>query len=123
MKIALSPDEVASLSGNSGAQVEAMEQAVRGCKTGDWEAKHALERQFSPLITKLAIKRAGADIEARNELIERGRAGLYRAAKRFPARESVRHFRLYALDEIEAAMDNPLRGLARFWDRLRGPRK
>ena len=114
MKIALSQDEVASLTG-SGAQTEALAQAVRGCKLGDWEAKHALERQFAALIVMLAEKRAGGDVAARNELIERGQAGLYRAAKRFPKSESIRRFRLFALDHIEAAMEKPLRGLRKLF--------
>ena len=114
MKIALSQDEVASLSG-SGAQAEALEQAVAGCKLGDWESKHALERLFNPLIIMLAAKRAGADRAACNELIERGREGLYQAAKRFPQRESIRRFRLFALDCIEQAMDKPARSLLKLF--------
>jgi len=106
MKIALSQDEVANLSA-SGVHAEELAKAVGGCKMGDWEAKHALERLFAPLLAMLAEKRAGTDLTARNELIERGRAGLLRAAKRFPRNDSVRHFRLFALDHIEAAMDKP----------------
>lgn len=114
MKIALSQDEVASLSGN-GAQSDALAQAVAGCKLGDWEAKHALERLFAPLIEKLADKRAGADPAVRHELIERAREGLYRAAKRYPKRESIRRFRLFALDYIENAMDKRPSGLAKLF--------
>jgi DNA-directed RNA polymerase specialized sigma subunit len=106
MKIALSQDEVANLSA-SGAHAEELAKAVGGCRIGDWEAKHALERLFAPLLAMLADKRAGDDNAARNELIERGRAGLYRAAKRFPRRDPIRLFRLFALDHIEAAMDKP----------------
>ena len=115
MKIAFSQDEVATLSG-SGAHAEELAQAVAGCKLGDLESRHALERQFAPLITMLAGKRTGADNHvARNELIDRGREGLYRAAKRFPPRESIRRFRLFALDYIEAAMDKPVRGLPKIF--------
>ena len=114
MKIALSQKEVASLA-ISGTQTEALAQAVAGCKLGDWEAKRALERLFSPLITMLAVKRAGSDTAVRNELIDRGRDGLYQAAKRFPPRESIRRFRLFALDHIEKNMDKPARGLARLF--------
>ena len=111
MKIALSQDEVANLAGG-GTQVEELAKAVSGCKLGDWDAKHALESLFAPLITRLAVQRAGAtpDAALHNELIERGRAGLYRAAKRFPSREPIRRFHLFALDYIETEMDHPARG-------------
>ncbi|MEI8242615.1 MAG: hypothetical protein WCI17_05055 [bacterium] len=109
MKIALSQNEVASLSASS-AQAEAMAQAVSGCKKGDWEAKRNLERLFLPLIAMLADKRAGVDGTARGALVEQGKAGLNRAAKRFPQRELIRRFRLYALNYIEAEMDKPGRG-------------
>ena len=108
MKIALSQDEIANLA-TSGSQMEALTQAVSGCRVGDWEAKRNLERLFNPLITMLAARRAGADTKVRNELIERGRAGLYRAAKRFPRRENVRRFRLFALDYIQTEMEKPAR--------------
>ena len=111
MKIALSQDEVASLSG-SGAQSDALAQAVAGCKLGDWEAKRALVRLFAPLIEKLVEKRAGTDQAVRDALIERAHAGLYRAAKRFSKRESIRRFRLFALDYIENAMDKKPCGLS-----------
>jgi DNA-directed RNA polymerase specialized sigma subunit len=109
MKIALSQNEVASLSASS-AQAEAMSQAVDGCKKGDWEAKRSLERLFLPLITMLAEKRAGNDSAARNAVVEHGKAGLNRAAKRFPQREPIRRFRLFALNYIESEMDKPGRG-------------
>jgi len=114
MKIAFSQNEVASLS-SGGAHAEELAQAVSGCKMGDWEAKHTLERLFSPLIAMLAAKRVESGNVARNELIDRGREGLYRAAKRFPRREPIRRFRLYALDYIEAAMDKPVRGLPKIF--------
>ncbi|MFZ4395949.1 MAG: hypothetical protein ACOYOU_10035 [Kiritimatiellia bacterium] len=114
MKISLSQKEVANLSG-SGVQAVALAQAVAGCKKGDLEGRRALMRLFAPLIAMLAAKRAGSDAAACTELIERGRAGLCQAAKRFPPRESIRHFRLFALDHIEAAMDKPARGLSKLF--------
>jgi len=114
MKISLSQDEVANLSAGT-SHTEAMSRAVQGCRIGDWEAKHALEHEFSPLILMLATKRAGTNTAARNKLIELGRAGLYRAAKKFPPREPIRHFRVFALDYIESAMDKPVNILAKFF--------
>jgi DNA-directed RNA polymerase specialized sigma subunit len=114
MKIALSQEEVASLSAAS-AQTEVLSQAIEGCRIGDWEAKRNLERLFTPLILMLAERRAGQDVGLRNKLVERGREGLYRAAKRFPRSESVRRFRIFALDRIEQYMDKPPSGLAKLF--------
>ena len=116
MKIVLSQDEVANLSGG-GTQLEELAKAISGCKLGDRGARPALDSLFAPLIALLVAKRAGdpADAKLHNELRERGRAGLYRAAKRFPAREPVRRFHLFALDYIEAEMDHPARGLMKLF--------
>ena len=113
MKISLSQQEVDGLAA-SGGDFEALSQAVAACKLGDWEAKHTLDRMFHPLLAMLAAKRVGSDTAASNRLIERGREGLYRAAKQFPKRRHVRHFRLFALPFIEAAMDRP----PSFWQRF-----
>lgn len=116
-KIPLSQQEVAGLALNS-ADLEALTRAIAGCKIGDWEARKKLDRLFQPLLVLLAEKRAGEDIGARNRMLERGREGLQRAAKRFPKHEQVRHFRLFALPFIEVAMDRP----PSFWKRLFGRR-
>lgn len=113
MKIPLSQDELANLA-SSNSDIEALQHAIAGCRLGDWEAKHNLERLFQPLLVMLATRRAGDDAKLRNALVERGREGLYRAAKRFPRNDQVRHFRLFALTFVEAAMDNP----PGFWRKL-----
>ena len=113
MKIPLSHDELSNLAANSG-EIEALTQAIDGCRLGDWEAKRALERIFQPLLVMLATKRAGDDVKHRTHLLERGREGLYRAAKRFPKRDPVKQFRIFALPFIEAAMDKP----PSFWQKL-----
>ena len=114
MKISLSQDEVDNLAA-SGGHAEELAQAIAGCKIGDWESKHALERLFASLISMLAEKRAGSDATLRSKLMERGREGLYRAAKRFSRRDSVRHFHVFALDYIEAAMDKPVSRLLKIF--------
>ncbi len=114
MKVTLSQDEVTNLAA-ANAQTETLEKAIAGCKLGDWEAKHDLERQFASLIAMLAEKRVGDDHKARNFLMERGREGLYRAAKKFPKNGQVRQFRIFAIDHIETAMDKPKGFLARLF--------
>ncbi len=114
MKIPLSHDELANLA-SSNSDLESLGQAIAGCRLGDWEAKRNLERQFQPLLIMMATKRAGDDTKHRTSLIERGRVGLYRAAKRFPRRDPMRHFRLFALPFIEASMDKP----PSFWQKMR----
>jgi len=103
MKVALSQQEVSGLAASS--DDEALSGAVKAYKKGDWEAGHVLDRQFHHLLVMLAAKRAGSNVAANNTLIERGREGLHRAAKRFPRRQHIRHFRLFALPFIETAMD------------------
>ena len=117
MKIPLSHNEVAELAAGV-TDHELLARVLAACRIGDWEAKHQLERMFQPLLLMLATKRAGESAALRNQLIERGREGLIRAAKRFPAAEPVRHFRVFALNFIEAAMDRP----PGFWQRLFGRR-
>ena len=114
MKSTLSQNEVANLSA-ANAHTESLARAVEGARIGDWEAKRALVREFSKLILMLATKQAGDDTAARNELIERGREGLYKAAKKFPAREPIRHFRIFALGYIEKAMEKPSSGLSKLF--------
>ena len=69
---------------------------------------------LSASFTQSLLRNFGRDTAASNRLIERGREGLYRAAKQFPKRRHVRHFRLFALPFIEAAMDRP----PSFWQRF-----
>ena len=115
--IPLSQNELADLSASTNDH-ELLARVLTGCKMGDWEAKHKLERMFQPLLVMLATKRAGDDTATRNRLIERGREGLIRAAKRFPKGDPVRQFRVFALGFIEPAMDQP----PNFWQRLTGRR-
>jgi DNA-directed RNA polymerase specialized sigma subunit len=113
MKIQLSHDDLANLAINSN-ELETLTNALAGCRAGDWESKHELERIFQSLLVMMATKRTGDDVKQRTRLIERGRAGLYRAAKRFPKREPAKQFRIFALPFIEAAMDEP----PSFWQKL-----
>jgi DNA-directed RNA polymerase specialized sigma subunit len=115
MKIPLSQAEVAELA-SAATDHDLLARLLAACKLGDWEAKRQLARTFQPLLMMLATKRVGEDAALRNQMIERGREGLVRAAKRFPKGEPVRHFRVFALQFIETAMDHP----PGFWQRLFG---
>lgn len=115
MKIPLSQNELADLS--STGDIEAFRSAIDGSRLGDWDAKRQLDRFFNPLIQLLVFKRAGNDTARRNELAERAREGLHRAAKRFPRDMPARRFWIFALDPIESAMDRPTGRLMRLLGR------
>lgn len=95
----------------------ALEQDILSAKKGDWNAKHGLDRTFTPLLISLAEKRAGNQIEL-NHYIEAGKQGLYTAARKYKRSIGPDRFRIFALDYIEAAMDRGLRG--GFWSRILG---
>lgn len=105
MKIPLNQNELADLAATG--DIEAFRSAIDGSRRGDWESKRRLDRFFDPLIRLLVSKRAGNDTVRRNELTERAREGLHRAAKRFPKDAPARRFWIFALDPVEAAMDRP----------------
>ena len=105
MKIPLSQNELAELS--TTGEMEAFKQAIEGSRLGDWESKHKLDRFFTPLIQFLAGRRAGNNAVLLNDLTERARGGLHRAAKQFPRHTPARRFWIFALDYIETSMDRP----------------
>lgn len=89
---------------------------ISASKKGDWEARKQLARAFAPLLQKLADKRAGGDTATRNQLMNQGREGLETAARKFDLRNGPQHFRIFALEYIEKAMDSPKRrGLLTRW--------
>jgi len=82
-----------------------MEHDVLAAKAGDWNAKTRLAQSFMPLIRSLAEKRA-ADTQGVNDMIERGKQGLYRAAKKYKKSIGAEKFQIFALKFIEQSMDN-----------------
>jgi DNA-directed RNA polymerase specialized sigma subunit len=90
------------------AQQRVLERDVLGAKAGDWNAKNSLVRLFTPLLASLAEKRTN-DAALRNQLIEAGKQGLFDAARKYKPNVGIVHFRVFALDFIEAAMDHAAR--------------
>jgi DNA-directed RNA polymerase specialized sigma subunit len=95
-----------------------MEHDILACKSGDWEAKARLIREFMPLLTSLAKKRAMENTLI-NQYIEAGKTGLVIATRKYKPSIGVNHFQIFALDFIEKQMNkaNPKGG---FFTRLFG---
>ena len=91
------------------AQAKVVERDVLAVKQGDWNARTSLARSMTPLLVSLAQKR-GADQPTVNALVEAGKEGLYRAAQKYHSGIGADRFQIFALDFIEAAMDNRLKG-------------
>ena len=118
MKIPLQKNEIQVLNGRA-AENETLERAIRGCQMGDWNAKNTLARIFHPLLHTLAEKRAGVgQIAEINKAMEKGRRGLFEAARNYKPNIGIQHFRIFALPYIEKAID----GRRGFWSRLFGLR-
>ena len=98
-------------------ELDDLEQCLTQCRTGDLREHMRLARKFRPLIRTLAEKRAGGPDQVReiNRLCALGREGLYEAVLEYTDKVGVGHFRIFALDYIERAMDCRPKG---FWQRL-----
>ena len=98
-------------------ELEMLERCLSRCQTGDLREHMQLARKFRPLIRTLAEKRVGdpGNIKEINRLCALGREGLYEAVLEYTPKVGIAHFRLFALDFIERAMDTKPRG---FWQRL-----
>jgi DNA-directed RNA polymerase specialized sigma subunit len=101
MKIALNMNELNAEDGDENA---AMRRLLQQVKEGDYQARDTLYNVYTPFITKLAQKRT-RDVNEVNNLIEKGRAGLLTAAKKFKLNSGPEKFKLFALDYIEKNMD------------------
>ncbi len=99
------------------SELEALENCIAKCQAGDLREHMRLARNFRPLIRTLAEKRAGgpANIKEINRLCSLGREGLYEAALEYTQKVGGLHFRVFALNYIERAMDSKPKG---FWQRL-----
>ena len=87
------------------AQFKMLERDILATKKGDWNAKNNLIRSFMPLLTSLAEKRS-QDTAKKNKLIDAGKEGLFSAAKKYREGIGADKFQIFALDFIEARMDN-----------------
>jgi DNA-directed RNA polymerase specialized sigma subunit len=91
------------------AQAKVVERDVLAAKQGDWNAKANLARTMTPLLVSLAQKRS-ADQRIINELVEAGKEGLVRATRKYNSGIGADRFQIFALDYIEAAMDEHMKG-------------
>ncbi len=90
-------------------KLAAFEKIILAVKNGDWDAKELLYKEFTPLLKSLSEKRA-ADTEQYNQLIEAGKAGLVKAAKKYKHKIHPEKFRIFALDFIENEMEKTIKG-------------
>ena len=94
---------------------QAIERDIKTSCRGDWEAKARLVRQFMPLLTSLASRRS-TETPTINRLIEAGKNGMLKAARKFPPNGHVK-FEIFALQYIDDAM-NRTNSYGGFWARL-----
>jgi DNA-directed RNA polymerase specialized sigma subunit len=99
------------------SELESLGTCIQKCQTGDLREHMRLARIFRPLIRTLAEKRAGGpdNVKEINRLCALGREGLYEAILEFTPKVGIAHFRVFALDYIENAMDSRPKG---FWQKL-----
>ncbi len=91
------------------AQAKVIERDVLAAKQGDWNARTSLTKAMTPLLVSLAQKRA-SDQPTVNALVEAGKGGLYRAARKYHTGIGAERFQIFALDFIDAAMDQHMKG-------------
>ena len=105
---------------NKEAKTKVLESNIMAAQKGDWVAKNNLLRTFGPLMDSLARKRSDdeQDVAA---CIEAGKNGLFKAVKKYKQSLGGDKFQVFALDFIEASMDQPAQG--GFFSRLFGGNK
>ena len=86
------------------AETRGLERDIKAAKKSDWNAKASIHKSFGPLLHSMAQKRA-TDQAQINALIEKGKEGLTRAAKKFDLKTGPDKFRIFAVSFIEDAMD------------------
>ena len=108
---------------SSTSHLKISEQEILAAKRGDWTAKGNLAKAFSPLLTNLAHKRASDPTQV-GELLEAGKEGLFRAARKYAPSVGAAKFQVFALDFIETDMNHALKkGKGGFLARLFGWRR
>lgn len=85
-------------------QTRELDRDIRGAKQNDWNAKAKIHKTFMPLLTSMAQKRS-SDQSRINELVDKGKEGLNKAAKKYNLNEGADKFRIFAVSYVEDAMD------------------
>lgn len=99
-------------------QAKILEQEIKACQRGDWEAKSRLIKIFMPLLLSLAKKRSPENAKI-NLYVEAGKSGLAHAVKKYSSSIGPERFQIFALDFIEKAMNDSDKPKG-FWSRLFG---
>lgn len=86
------------------AETRGLGRDIKSAKKGDWNAKASLHKTFAPLLHSMAQKRA-SDQASINALVDKGKEGLNKAAKKFDINTGPDKFRIFAVGFIEDAMD------------------
>ncbi len=103
MKIALNMDELSS-GDKKATEGKALEKLILATGNGDFEARDTLYQHYLPLLTSLAKKRT-SNVAEINQFIERGKAGLITATRKYKTSIGSDKFKLFALNYIEKSMD------------------
>jgi len=117
MKIALNMGQSDGLSNKE--QMRDLERVILAAKDGDWDAKNSLTRKFMPLLTSLIEKRSKNPQES-GRLMEAGKAGLQKAARKYKKSVLPEKFQVFALDFIEREMDKVQNSGGGFFSRIFG---
>lgn len=106
MKIPLSMVQNEQVSAKQ-VQARALERDLLAAQKGDWNARNNLVKSFLPLITSLVEKRV-TDVGQRNTLLEAGKEGLFKAAKKYRP-GNPEQFHIDVVSFIEDSLDRALK--------------
>jgi len=88
----------------------ALTRILEEFQRGDFQGANQLIREFDSLIRNLAERRSKDNPAETTRLIERGRKGLKTAARKFRMNQGVEKFHMFAVDQIQKAMDGKNKG-------------
>ncbi len=97
------------ISGRTAKQL-ALTRILEEFQRGDFQGANQLIREFDSLIRNLAERRSGDDAAETARLIGLGRKGLKTAARKFRMNQGVEKFHMFAVNQIQKAMDGKNKG-------------
>lgn len=98
------------ISGKSAKHL-ALTLILEQCQRGDYQGCNQLIREFDGLIHNVAQRRSNGHPAETSRLVELGREGLKKAARKFRLSAGAAQFQIFALDYIQKAMDGKNKGL------------
>lgn len=109
--------DASDISGKSAKHL-ALTLILEEFQRGDYQGANQLIREFDGLIRNLAERRAKGRPAEVARLVELGRDGLRKAARKFRLSAGAGQFQVFAVDYIQKAMDGKDKGfLARLFGR------